>query len=211
MLMFLLFFLFIQLMTDPVHSLFEPFSGLAWTLHDSPRFFLFSQFVKVEIVDDELICHVLLWIFGQILLVGQEQINTVFEFLMIQSFSDILSKLINSINICAVNDPNHHLDIIIIMVHEFFYLVATSNVPCCDFYMIVYIEGLNVESDGGNGVDGVFDTEFQTVKKWSFAGCVQASNEHFYWGLGKQFVIKVAPKASHLWFSWSLKTEETKI
>ena len=87
----------------------------------------------------------LLCAYGQILLVGEDQEESVPQLVLIQHSLKLLTGLNNTIAIVAVNDENDTLGVLEVMPPQRTDLVLTADIPHCELDVLV-LNGLDVET-----------------------------------------------------------------
>jgi hypothetical protein len=87
----------------------------------------------------------LLWAYGQILLVGEDQEESVPQLVLVQHALELLARLNNTVAIVAVDDEDDTLGVLEVMPPERTNLVLTANIPHSELNVLV-LDGLDVET-----------------------------------------------------------------
>jgi hypothetical protein len=83
--------------------------------------------------------------YGQILLVGKDQEESIPQLVLVQHALQLLARLNNTIAIVAVNDEDDTLGVLEVMPPQRSDLVLTSDIPHCELDVLV-LDGLDVET-----------------------------------------------------------------
>ena len=105
--------------------------------------------------------------YGQILLVGEDQEESIPELVLVEHALELLARLDNTIAIVAVNDEDDTLGVLEVMPPERTDLVLTSDIPHGEGDVLV-LDCLDVET-------------WQDVSA-SFAVALRAAVTHRWWG-----------------------------
>jgi hypothetical protein len=98
------------------------------------------------------------WAYGQILLVGEDQEESVPQLILVQHSLELLTGLNNTVAIVAVNNEDDTLCVLEVMPPERTDLVLTADIPHGELDVLV-LYGLDVEA---------FETEYQRIARVVF-------------------------------------------
>jgi len=173
-------------MTSLSESLCEPLQTLIKTISGGSTGGLnvpgtLSQAVKTQLVCDLGGVHGI----GQILLVGKNQENGIPELILVQHTLQLLSGLNNTVTIIAVNDEDDALGVLEVMSPQGSDLVLSTNIPDGELNVLV-LDGLNVESNCGDGCDDF--TELQLVQNCGLSGSIQTNHQNSHLLLSPELI-----------------------
>ena len=142
----------------------------------------------------------------QVLLIGENEQNSVFQLLFTKHLVQLLSILFNTVSIIRVHDEDQPLGVLVVVAPQQTDLVLTTDIPHIERDVLVF-DGLDVEADRGDGVDDL--AEFHLVEDGGFAGGVEADHEdtHFF-GADHAFP-DFGEKGAHFFFDfkWEDRTD----
>jgi len=129
-----------------------------------------SEAVEAKLVGDLGGVHGI-W---QILLVGEDEEESIAELVLIQHTLQLLPRLNNTIAIVAVDDEDDALRVLEVMPPERADLVLSSDIPHGELDVLV-LDRLDVEADRRNGGDDF--TKLELVEDSCLSGSVQANHQ----------------------------------
>jgi len=140
-----------------------------------------SQAVKTQLVGDFGGVHGI----RQILLVGEDQENSIPELILVQHTLQLLSGLNNTITIVAVDNEDDTLRVLEVMSPQGSDLVLSTNIPYGELNVLV-LDSLNVESDCRDGCDDF--TELQLVEDRGLSGSIQTNHQNSHLLLSPELI-----------------------
>jgi len=107
-------------------------------------------------------CSALLLAYGQILLVGEHQEESIPKLVLVQHSLELLTGLNNTVAIVAVDDEDDTLGVLEVMPPERADLVLTADIPHGELNVLV-LDGLDVETCGSTCQRAASVTRVQMV------------------------------------------------
>jgi len=140
-----------------------------------------SQAMKTQLVGNLGSVHGI----GQILLVGENQKNSVSKLILVQHTLQFLPSLDDTITIITVNDEDDTLGVLEVMSPQRSDLVLSTNIPYGELNVLIF-DGLDIETDCGNSCDNF--TKLELVKNRSLPSSVQANHQNSHLLLSPEFI-----------------------
>jgi len=154
---------------QPLETLVKTVTGCGASRLDVPG--ALSEAVEAKLVGNLGSVHCV----GQILLIGENQKESVPEFVLVQHALELLTCLYNTIAIVAVNDEDDTLGVLEVMPPQRSDLVLTADIPHGELDVLV-LNRLNVESDGRDSGDNF--TKLELVQNGGLSGSVKTDHEN---------------------------------
>jgi len=173
---------------EPLQTFVETVSGCSASRLDVPG--TLSQAVKTQLVSDLGGVHGI-W---QILLVGENQKNSVSELVLIQHSLEFLPGLNHTVTIVAVDDEDDTLGILEVMSPERSNLVLSTNIPHGELNVLVF-DSLNVETNRGDGCDDF--TQLELIQNCGLSGSVQTNHQDSHLLLSPELVKQLRKRKTH--------------
>merc|ERR550525_1992423 len=111
----------------------------------------------------------------QVLLVGEDEKDGVAQLLLSEHLVELLAILFDTLTIVGVDDVDEALSVRVVVSPEKSDLVLTTDVPHVEGDVLV-LDGLDVEADGGDGVDDL--TKLELVEDCGLSGGIKTNHEN---------------------------------
>ena len=124
---------------------------------------------ELEALDNLLHVH-----HGDILLVGQDEEDSVFEVLFGEHLVELFAGLVDTVAIGGVDNEDEAFRVLVVVLPHDADLVLPSHVPDVEL-RVLELDGLDVEADGGDGLDDL--AQFQLEEDGGLARGVEAEHQ----------------------------------
>jgi len=196
----------------------KPFETLEQAVTRGGASGLDIPFALPQAVEAKLICD-LGGVHGvrKILLVGEDKKDSIAELILVEHALEFLTRLDNTITIVAIDDEDDTLRVLEVVPPEGADLVLSTNIPHGELDVLV-LDGLNVETDGGNGRDDL--AELELVENGGLSGSVETDHENSHLLLSEEVLEDSRKGHPHLggiglsagdglerWRVWNLQRE----
>ena len=174
----------------PVESLVETITSYGTGRLDEPG--SSSDGVEAELVSD-------FWAgegAWEILLVGKDEKDSILKLFLGEHLVELFTVLLNSVSIVGVDDVDETLSVGVVVSPEKSDLVLTTDIPHVEGDVLV-LDGLDVEADGGDGVDDL--TELELVEDSGLSGGIETDHENAHLAGADHAFPDVGEKVSHSW------------
>merc|ERR1740123_300646 len=129
-----------------------------------------------HVVQPQFLCHLCrrhgVW---QILLVSKNEECCFAHFVFIQHLGQLLTCILNTITVVAVDHVDEAICSLIIVPPERTNLVLATDVPHCETQVFVFYR-LDIEADGWDGGDNF--SQLQFVENGRLTSCIQSDHEN---------------------------------
>ena len=143
----------------PVKTLIKTIAGCSTTCLNVPLTIRWAKSVQTKFVSHLGSAHSV----RKILLVGENEKDSIAQFILVQHSVHLITGSINTIRIVRVNNKDQSLSVLIVMAPQRTDLILTTDIPNCERDVLV-LDSFDVESDSRNGGDdckqGPWDTRF---------------------------------------------------
>jgi len=174
---------------EPLETLVKPITRGSASGLDVPG--TLSQTVQTKLIRNLGGVHGI-W---QILLVGEDQEESVPELIFVQHALQLLSSLHYTIAIVRVDDEDDTLGVLEVMPPQRPNLVLSSDIPYGELNVLV-LDGLDVESDCWDSRDDF--TKLELVKDGGLSSCVQTNHQDSHLLLSPQLVKQLRECKTHI-------------
>jgi len=173
---------------EPLKTLVQTVTGRRASRLDVPG--TLSEAVEAELVGDLGSVHGV----GQILLVGEDQEESVPQLVLVQHALQLLARLNNTIAIVAVNDEDDALGVLEVMSPQRSDLVLSTDIPYGELNIFV-LDGLDIESDRRNGCDNF--TKLELVQNCGLSGSIQTNHQDSHLLLSPELIKQLRECKTH--------------
>jgi len=133
------------------------------------------------------------------LLVGENEQEGVTELIFIQHALEFVTGLANTIAIVGIHDKDDALRVLEVVTPQGTDLVLAPDIPNGEGDILVF-NGLNVETDGGDGGDNL--TELELIEDCGLARSVQPDHEDAHLLLAKEALEQFRDGETHLFVTF---------
>lgn len=130
----------------------------------------------------------------KILLVGKDQQDGVAQLVLVEHTLEFLAGLDDTVTIVAVDDEDDALGVLKVMSPQGTDLVLATDIPHRELNVLV-LDGLDVETDGGNGCDDF--TKLELVQNGGFTSGIETNHQNSHLLLAPQFVEELGEGETH--------------
>lgn len=111
---------------------------------------------------------------GEILLVGEDEEDSVAELILGEHLLELITGLADTIAIVGINNEDNTVGVLEVVAPEGAELILSSDVPHGELEVLV-LNGLNIEANGGNSGDDLAELELEEDS--GLTGGIEADHE----------------------------------
>lgn len=131
----------------------------------------------------------------EILLVGEDQKDSLAEFLLGEHLVELFASIIDSVAIVGVNDEDEALSVLVVVSPEESNLVLTADVPHGERDVLV-LDSLDVEADSGDSSDDL--AKLELVENGGLTSGVKTDHEDAHLLLAEEALPDFRKHSTHL-------------
>jgi len=174
---------------EPLKTLVKSITGSSASGLNVPA--TLSQAVQTKLIGDFGGVHGV-W---QILLVGEDQEESIPELILVQHALQLLPGLNNTVAIVGVDNEDNTLGVLEVMPPQRPDLVLSSDIPHGELDVLV-LDGLDVESDCWDSGDDL--TKLELVEDGGLSGSIQTNHQDSHLLLSPQLIEQLRECKTHI-------------